>query len=187
MYRSPMLPGGGLTSVLPPPLEWPTESGVTKAAPILDAPPLGEERPYQPESVKPVVKQPAVLDTLEGEVVDVADGANLTLLVNKAERKIRLVGIGVPELSQPMGQASRQGLVDKVYRRQVRVRMVGQAADGVALGVVQTDECVNTELVRLGLARYEHEGMESTSLAAAEEQARQAKLGLWSEKTAMKP
>ena len=51
-----------------------------------------------------------------GKVVGVHDGDTITVLSqNNVQHKIRLATIDAPELGQPCGQKSKQGLSDFVY------------------------------------------------------------------------
>lgn len=63
---------------------------------------------------------PAPADILVGLVVGVRDGDGLTVLdVNKRQHKVRLAGIDAPEMGQPYGQRSKEGLSDLAFHRHV--------------------------------------------------------------------
>lgn len=80
---------------------------------------------------------PALAGTLEGQVVEVSDGATLTLRNSaKARLKIRLAGIDAPESVQPYGRESRKHLSDLALGRTVRVEWRRQDDYGRLLGKV---------------------------------------------------
>jgi endonuclease YncB( thermonuclease family) len=125
---------------------------------------------------------------LDGEVVDILGGDLLKLQVGDTSYKIRLAGIIAPREGDRFSIESVQALFDLVYRRQVTVRLPGsEEKDGVIMGVVFSDQCVNTELVRKGFVWYDKQQFSSPSLTQAEQEARQAKAGLWADFVPLPP
>lgn len=130
-----------------------------------------------------------------GRVVGVSDGDTITVLVdNHARLKVRLAGIDAPEKSQPFGSVSKKSLSDQVFGKTVNIESNKKDRYGRFLGRVifnGTDVCL--EQIRAGLAwhykRYSNEQSESLrrEYADAESQARQLKIGLWSEPTPVAP
>jgi len=116
-----------------------------------------------------------------GLVVAVADGDTLTVLTpEKARVRVRLDQIDAPEKGQPFGQRSRQSLAAQSFQKTVRVVDHGDDRYGRTIGTVFVDRLnVNDEQLRRGLAwvfvRYAREDR----LLAIEEEARQARRGLW--------
>ena len=125
---------------------------------------------------------------ITGRVVGVSDGDTITVLVGGHESvKVRLVGIDAPEKAQPFGAVSKRNLSDHVYGKSVTVETTKKDRYGRVLGRVLingTDVCL--EQIRAGLAwhykQYANEQPEGLrqSYSAAEQQARQGKVGLWS-------
>lgn len=124
---------------------------------------------------------------VRGRVVGVADGDTITVLVDGHDSvKVRLAGIDAPEKAQPFGKVSKKHLSDRVFGRPVTVEWTKKDKYGRVIGRVMTDgEDVCLDQVRSGLAwHYKHYANEQpagqrTAYAAAEEQARRAKAGLW--------
>ena len=116
----------------------------------------------------------------EGKVVAVTNGDSLTLQVDKTTYKIRLHGIDAPEKDQPFGKQSTKTLSARVLGKTVKVLSQGRGHDGRTLGIVYSDGCVNTAMVKGGWAWYCKE-VDSKNLATAEEEARAAKAGLWAD------
>lgn len=130
-----------------------------------------------------------------GRVVGVSDGDTITVLVDNHDRlKVRLAGIDAPEKSQPFGSVSKKSLSDQVFGKTVNIEANKKDRYGRFLGRVifnGTDVCL--EQIRAGMAwhykRYSNEQSESLrrEYADAESQARQLKIGLWSEPTPVAP
>ncbi len=90
---------------------------------------------------------------LEGRVVGITDGDTLTLLVDRAQHKIRLAQIDTPERAQPWGTRARQALSDKVFRKVVTVRVSDTDRYGRLIGEIWLgDRDINRELIREGYA-----------------------------------
>jgi endonuclease YncB( thermonuclease family) len=130
-----------------------------------------------------------------GRVVGISDGDTITLLDRaNAQHKIRLSGIDAPERGQAFGERSKQNLAMLVFEKQVEARCqkrdrYGREVCSVFVGSRDT----GLEQVRAGLAwhykRFENEQSpaERVEFADAEERARAARMGLWSEKNPTSP
>lgn len=132
---------------------------------------------------------------LQGRVVRVADGDTLTLRdAQGVQHRIRLQGIDAPEMEQPFGDRSRQYLIDLVYRREVTVVFSRRDAFDRAVGVIFLDgEDINLRMVAAGkawhfsrMARHQSPA-DRSAYADAEQAARQARLGLWTDPNPIPP
>ena len=129
-------------------------------------------------------------ETLLGYVIKVADGDTITILdANKTQHKIRLNFIDAPESKQAFGQKSRKYLDDMVYHKNVTVEFEKRDMYGRVLGFVFVDgKNVNLEMVKAGFAwHYEHFAKKATEYAEAQQQAKEAKLGLWADPNPIPP
>ena len=126
-------------------------------------------------------------DTLLGKVINVADGDTITVLDDThTQHKIRLTGIDAPEKRQAFGNVSKQSLAEQVAGQSVAVEWGKVDKYGRKLGKVLLAglDC-NLVQVKRGLAwhykQYQREQSptDQQSYAAAEIEARAAKLGLW--------
>lgn len=126
--------------------------------------------------------------TWSGKVVRVTDADTIVVFDSRAKRevKIRLAGIDAPEKKQEFGGAAREALVAKVTRQSVTVRPTGRDRYGRTIGEIELDggasergESINAWLVREGWAWHYVAYSDSEELAAAEQEARAAKRGLW--------
>lgn len=132
---------------------------------------------------------------LAGKVVRVVDGDTITVLdADHEQHKIRLSGIDAPELEQAFGRVSRRHLSDLVAGRQVTVEWYKHDRYGRVVGKVLLDgRDVNLQQIEAGLAwhfkRYEMEQPESDRAVytTSEQQARDARRGLWAEARSIPP
>lgn len=134
-------------------------------------------------------------DTLQGKVINVADGDTITVLDDAhTQHKIRLAGIDAPEKRQAFGNASKERLAEQVAGQSVAVEWAKVDRYGRKVGKVLLAglDC-NLEQVKRGMAwhykQYEREQSpaDRLSYAAAEIEAREAKLGLWRDADPMPP
>lgn len=134
-------------------------------------------------------------EVLHGHVVAVSDGDTITVLDDSKHRHvIRLMGIDAPEKAQAFGQKAKQSLSDLVNDRDVSVTWFKKDRYGRTVGQVyvgDTDVCL--EQINRGFAwhykEYEREqSVEDRSrYADAEEQARIARIGLWTDEHPIEP
>ncbi len=137
----------------------------------------------------------AQAETITGRVVGVADGDTITVIdAANQQHKIRLSGIDAPEKYQPFGQASKQSLSDQVYDRQVAVETAKTDRYGRVVGkVMVSGKDTNLEQIKRGLAwhyrKYENEQPidDRVTYRKAEDEARAARRGLWSEANQVPP
>ena len=132
---------------------------------------------------------------LEGRVVEVADGDTLTVLdAQKKQHKIRLLGIDAPEKAQPFGQKSKESLSLLAFQKQVQVRSSKKDRYGRTVGQVfvgNMDVCL--EQVKLGMAWHyktyqrEQSAEDRVLYDRAELQAREQRLGLWTDPSPVEP
>ena len=131
---------------------------------------------------------------LTGKVVSVSDGDTLRVLVDEQQIKIRLGGIDAPESDQPFGQASKRYLADAVAGQTVIVEFEKKDRYGRVIGKVLLDGAdMNLRQVEAGYAwwyeYYKRDQSEADQRAysAAEQQARDSGIGLWSEPAPINP
>jgi len=124
---------------------------------------------------------------IEGKVINVHDGDTVTVLdQNNKKFHIRLQGIDAPELKQAFGSVSQQNLSRMVLDKQVSIFWTKVDKYRRTVGTIRLDgRDMNIEQVKAGLAWHfkkyadEQEPQDRLTYAAAEQQARAARLGLW--------
>ena len=127
------------------------------------------------------VYQPTLDEDLHGRVVSITDGDTLKILTGTQQVKIRLAEIDTPEREQPWGTRAKQALSDKVFGKDVRVKVVDTDRHGRTVGKIWLDSRdINREMVREGHAWVYRKCMKDKSLLDDEDHARKEKLGLWS-------
>ncbi len=128
--------------------------------------------------------------TLTGQVSQVADGDTFTLRARSRPVKIRLVNIDAPESDQAWGFQSKRSLESLVRLETVRVRTRGLDKYQRVLGeVVRVRDGldVNLEQVRKGMAWAYTRGAARGRFEAAEQTARENRLGLWQDAAPVRP
>jgi endonuclease YncB( thermonuclease family) len=129
------------------------------------------------------------LSDFTGRVVKVADGDTLTVLVNKAQIRVRLDAIDAPESKQAFGKRSRQSLADMCASKVARVEDRGKDRYGRTIGRVNCAGIdVNSEQLRRGMAwvftRYVPMGSPFYELEAY---AKLRQAGLWADPNPIPP
>jgi endonuclease YncB( thermonuclease family) len=131
----------------------------------------------------------------QGRVVGVTDGDTLTVLAsNKQTYKIRLQGIDAPEKKQPFGQKCKEALMTQAINLTAEVEAYKLDKYGRVIAKVSVEgKDVALTQIQTGCgwhyAAYAKEQSpdDQKAYAAAEQQARKAKRGLWKDKQAQAP
>lgn len=130
---------------------------------------------------------PALAWGLSGRVTSVVDGDSLIV----EGVPVRLYGIDAPEHDQPDGEAATAWLTGLALGREARVDHVDRDRYGRQVAVVYVgDVCVQVEALRAGHAwvydAYCKSG-ECRTWRRLEEQARQARVGVWADQKPTPP
>lgn len=121
-------------------------------------------------------------ENIYGRVVSVADGDTLTILdAEFQQHKVRLAGIDAPEKAMPFGQVSKQKLAEICFEKQAEITIVNIDRYGRTVGDVVCDGVhANEEMVKGGYAWvYRHYDRGFEAFYPLEQEAKDAKLGLW--------
>jgi len=120
---------------------------------------------------------------IQGKVVGVSDGDTITVLdSSKKQHKIRLHQIDAPEKNQDFGQRSKQSLSELVFGKTVTVEVVTTDRYGRTVGKVLVNGVdANLEQVKKGMAWVYKQYASDPAYFDAEDEARKAKVGLWSQ------
>src|SRR5690349_17564434 len=125
--------------------------------------------------------QASLAAEISGRVVGIVDGDTLTVL-DEARRqpRVRLAEIDTPEARQPYGSRARQALSDLAFGKFVRVVVQDTDRYGRTVGRVYAGPVdVNAEMVRQGAAWVYRQYSRDSSLLRLEQEAREARRGLW--------
>ena len=125
---------------------------------------------------------------LVGKVISVADGDTFTMLVNNEQIKIRLHGIDCPEKGQDFGTVAKKFISDRVFGKIVSVEKLDTDRYGRTIGMVTVDGLnINEELLKAGLAWHYKQYDKNPEWARMEQDAKNAKKGLWVQPNAIPP
>jgi endonuclease YncB( thermonuclease family) len=120
-------------------------------------------------------------------VVGVQDGDTVTCLDDlNQQRKVGLADIDAPEIAQDYGKTSREALAGMVFGRTVEVGDAGASSGGPTARLFVDGVDVSRQMVATGNA-WQDPAAADSSLAAAQAQARAAKLGLWADASPTPP
>ncbi|MFA5119448.1 MAG: thermonuclease family protein [Candidatus Omnitrophota bacterium] len=128
-------------------------------------------------------------EILKGRVVGVHDGDTITLLMEANKQvKIRLAQIDAPESDQAFGQRSKQSLSDMAFNKNIQVEKETIDKYGRTVGTIFVDGLdANREQVKRGMAWTYRQYLHDQSLLQVENEARLAKVGLWSDSNPVPP
>ena len=106
-------------------------------------------------------------ETLQGKVINVADGDTITVLDNtNTQHKIRLSGIDAPEKRQAFGNVSKQSLVEQTAGQSVAVEWIKVDRYGRKIGkVLLAGLGCNLVQIKRGLAWHYKQYQREQSLA----------------------
>lgn len=123
-----------------------------------------------------------------GRVIVVIDGDTVLLLRHGHPLKVRLAGIDAPEKSQDYGMASRDALAQMVLHRQTEVETRAIDKYGRTVALLKIGKLnVNQEMVRRGMAWDYAYFNHDRAYVALQNEARQAKRGLWQQADPVPP
>ena len=117
-----------------------------------------------------------------GKVVGISDGDTFTLLTSdKQQIKVRLSEIDTPEKGQPFGSRAQQALSDLIFSKDVLVIKEDTDRYGRLVGHVYVNgNHVNRQMVQDGMAWVYRQYLKDKTLLQDEQEAREARRGLWS-------
>lgn len=121
-------------------------------------------------------------DTLRGRAVNIIDGDTYDLLVSKNKMvRIRCFGIDAPERGQDFYVAARRRLGIELMGDNLMVVLMDRAGGRRMAGkTYNRGRRVETEVVKMGMAWHFKRYSQEAELAAAEQKARDQKIGIWS-------
>ena len=130
-------------------------------------------------------------ELVEGTVRKITDGDTIHVaLTDGTVRKVRLVGIDAPEMKQPYGEESRRVMRELIPEGTTVLLdsshgtgRFGRTLAHIYLPGENENKSVSLIMVERGAAWYFDVYHNDPDLAAAQESAKQARLGLWASET----
>jgi endonuclease YncB( thermonuclease family) len=141
-----------------------------------------------PDWDRPAAAGAILRPAAQHRVLKVHDGDSVTLLSDGVQHEARLAGIDAPELRQESGRDAKSTLAALVEGRVVTFTDTGHDRyhrNLVRMHVEGMD--VNAEMVRRGMAWKYSAYTSDPVLAAAEQEARRFRRGLWSQANPVPP
>ena len=131
-------------------------------------------------------------DEYEATVLKVIDGDTIYIKSEKGRKKVRLRYIDAPEIKQPYGDMARIFLVNELDDKRITVNSDYKDRYGRDIGdiyVYNKNEAIyiNAKLIKSGNAWVYKTYRENTYLMNLENIAKDNKLGLWKDKSPIKP
>ncbi len=124
----------------------------------------------------------AYADEFYAKVIAVMDGDTVMVLRDGKKIKVRLAYIDAPESAQVFGKESRQALVDRVLKKQVRINSKAVDSYGRMIAEISIDgQSVNEEQVREGMAWGDSNFYPNKHYVELNKQAKQSRRGLWAQ------
>jgi micrococcal nuclease len=116
------------------------------------------------------------------QVIDIADGDTMSVLVNNKPVRIRLANIDAPEKKQAFGQRSKESLSELCWGKdaQYETQSIDRYKRTVAI-VTCGNTGVNREQVRRGMAWVYTKYNQDPFQIAIQESAQEKKRGLWAD------
>jgi endonuclease YncB( thermonuclease family) len=143
-------------------------------------------QPVEPWKWKPNATAPAAVPptTLPGEITQVADGDSLTLkTADGKEHALRLYGVDAPEGGRPFSEAASAFVATATLGSTVTAQELGPPDSHgrkVARVICSDGQDLGLALVTAGLAWWQpQQAPDDALLRDAEQEARQARRGLW--------
>jgi len=130
-------------------------------------------------------------DTENGyKVIGIKDGDTFVLLINGEEQVVRFAHIDCPEKKQPFGNKAKLFLSEMCFGKYVTLihnNKFDRNKRLIAEVILQDGTNINKELIKNGLAWHFKKYSKDKDYAELEIQARQNKIGLWSDSNPIAP
>lgn len=137
-----------------------------------------------------VAAAPPAQETFTGKCVGVSDGDTIKAMRGGKAVKVRLYGIDCPERRQAFGTKAKEFTSARVFGKQVQIVVRGKDRYGrtVANIILPDGRSLSHEFVKAGLAWwYRKYAPGDKTLAKLEQEAREAKRGLWTDQEPVPP
>ena len=132
--------------------------------------------------------QSLIQSRFTGKVVAVLDGDSLMVLDGRQQVEVRLHGVDAPEGGQAFGTVCKRTLSNLVFGKTAAVQVVDIDRYKRRVSRLAVDgRDVGLEMIRAGCAWHYRQYSDDAGYAAAEVEARRARLGLWQDAAPVAP
>ena len=127
--------------------------------------------------------------SFKGEVVGVMDGDTIEVMKKGVVVRVRLDGIDCPEKKQAFGTRAKQFTSRMVFGKEVRIIDKGPDRYGRTIGevILPDGTSLNKQLVAEGYAWWYQRYSDDEELQRLQQEAREAKKGLWADPKVIPP
>jgi endonuclease YncB( thermonuclease family) len=128
--------------------------------------------------------------TIHGKVTAITDGDTFKLLTNDSiVHRVRIASIDCPEKKQAYSKKAKEFSSNAIFGKNIRVTVQSKDRYGRLIARVhyQDSLVLNEELLKTGFAWHYVKYSKDANLQALEDEARQAKRGLWQDPLAIPP
>jgi len=125
-----------------------------------------------------------------GKVIKIKDGDTVVvLLADKTQQTIRLAEVDCPENGQAFGNNAKKFTSDQVFGKNIVFYQVGKDRYGRSIAGIfyDGDKYLSREIVKAGFGWWYFKASKNTELRKLQDEAKQNRLGLWSDKNAISP
>lgn len=134
---------------------------------------------------------PAIsLAQLTGKVIAIKDGDTVVVLLSdNTQKTLRLAEVDCPESGQPFGKNAKQFTSNQIFGKTIEYVETDSDRYGRTIAKIYYDnhKYLSEELIKAGLGWWYFRYSNNKKLAILETQAKQNKLGLWSDNNAISP
>lgn len=123
-------------------------------------------------------------------VVSISDGDSFKVLFeDKHQEKIRMHGIDCPEKGQPYYQVAKQYTANKIFRKQITLKILYKDRYGRSVALVYLADSIllNERLLSAGLAWHYLQFDKNPKWQLLQNTAKQKGMGLWADKNPIAP
>ncbi|MEG0868351.1 MAG: thermonuclease family protein, partial [Hafnia sp.] len=126
--------------------------------------------------------------TIRAAVAEVIDGDTIILEQSGIPLRVDLESIDAPELNQAYGEESKAFLANLIEGKKVTIQQVKTVEYRHITGFVKLENLeVNRKMISSGMAWYDLRNGYDALLKDTQKEAKNAKIGLWSDKKAISP
>ncbi len=135
-------------------------------------------------------QEESISNPTSGKVIAIIDGDTYDILLdgNKTVR-IRMEGIDAPEKGMPFYRVAKKYLGELCFEKNVRLEIHDTDSRGRKIAFTYLDDGteISHEMIKAGLAWHFTKYNKDEDLATLEVQAKESKLGLWTDESPMPP
>ena len=131
-----------------------------------------------------------ILAQTKAKVIKISDGDTITVLLEgNVQKKLRLAEVDCPESGQAFGKNAKDFTSAAVFGKEITFIETDTDRYGRTIAKVSYDnnKYLSEELIKVGLGWWYHYFSQNANLGKLEQEAREKKLGLWSDVKTLSP